>query len=139
MSDKPKESLPENPVKQWDQLAATLYKKELAPKGFSEIRRGPYKGSVQANIPFLPKHTVIRCQNIGAQLVRTYREKVKKELNDGVQSASERAKVYEEELKGVPWFRFGKRKELSDKWISATAKVEILTVAINRVEQIGIK
>src|SRR5688572_25989388 len=68
------------PIEQWDNLCYTLIRQELAPKGFSEIKRGPWRGKVQSNIPFLPKHTVDRTGKIAAQLVRTYRDKVRREL-----------------------------------------------------------
>lgn len=73
-----------DPIKDWDQVAAQLIRKELAPKGFSEIKHGPYRGKVKSNIEFLPKEVVGRCQNISAQLVRVFRDRSKETIDNRI-------------------------------------------------------
>lgn len=78
-----------NPIRDWDQVAAQLIRKELAPKGFSEIKHGPYRGKVKSNIEFLPKEVVGRCQNISAQLVRVFRDRSKETLDNQIKKTQE--------------------------------------------------
>lgn len=69
-------------IEQWDAVAFKLIQQELAPKGYSEIKRGLWRGKVRSNIPFLPKTSVVNCQKIAAQMVRTFRGKTLKELEE---------------------------------------------------------
>lgn len=99
---------------QWDQLAFKLMLQELAPKGFSEIKRGPYRGTVQSNIPFLPKKTVQRCQNLAAQCVRSYRERIIKSCDARVKYIQEQVGKVEVDFKSAMLWHF-KRKALCRK------------------------
>jgi hypothetical protein len=134
-----KENLADSALKQWDQLASTLYKRELAPKGFSEIKRGPYRGSVQSNIPFLPKSTVTRCQNIGAQLVRSFREKVKSDLEKRLTEAEARQALAIKERDSLPFWNLIAKRKQQGTFEHYQNQIGLLHILINQLDQIGIK
>lgn len=136
---KPKENLAELPVKQWDQLAATLYKRELAPRGYSEIKRGPFRGRVQSNIDFLSKDTVIRCQNIGAQLVRSFRDKVRTELQGRMKDAEVKQNTAIKERDSLPFYKFKARRRQQEVYEHYRTQIGLLHILINELDTIGIK
>lgn len=88
-----------DPIKQWDQAAAHLLKKELAPKGFSQIKTGPYKGRHKSNLEFLSRETVGRCQILGGNLIRAYRDRAKDEILKKIEAT-------EKQLIDVPFYKF---------------------------------
>lgn len=91
----PKEPKKLEPINEWDQLAFALIYQELAPKGFKKIYNG--KKEVSA-IQFLTKQTVKRCQNISAQLIRAYRQALRKHLESKVKESNEALMRYQVEL-----------------------------------------
>jgi hypothetical protein len=94
------------PVDQWDIIAHTLIKQELAPKGYSDIKSGDYRGKVKSNIPFLPKQSVIRCQNISAQLVRAYREELRAWAEGELKKSQKGYEDAKEQYAKTPWYKF---------------------------------
>lgn len=114
-----------SPADQWDVLAFKLINDELAPKGYSEIKRGPWRGKVRSNIPFLPKRSVERCQQIAAQMVRSYRGKLAKVLKDDHKELTEQLAKYR-------FYQFEK------KWI-CRGMIATIEKEIQFLEQIGIK
>lgn len=126
-------------VEQWDHLAQTLIRKELAPKGFSEIKRGPWRGKVQANIPFLPKHTVDRTGKIAAQLVRAYRDKALKALNKDAEASEALYKQNRAKYETCPFWKFGEKKRLYRLANSYCGAMEAYNDAILTLTDIGIK
>jgi hypothetical protein len=97
----PKKKLSEQltPIQAWDAVAIRLVKNELAPKGYSEIKSGPFKGRVKANIEFLQKGSVVQVQNYACSLVRTFRS----QAQDSLQRQIDTAKVNSSKLK---WYQF---------------------------------
>jgi hypothetical protein len=97
----PKKKLSEQltPIQAWDAVAIRLVKNELAPKGYSEIKSGPFKGRVKANIEFLQKGSVVQVQNYACSLVRTFRTQAQDSLTRQIDTA----KVNASKLK---WYHF---------------------------------
>lgn len=104
-----------SPVEQWDQVAFKLIHQELAPKGYSEIKRGPWRGKVQSNIPFLPKQTVLNCQKISAQLIRTFRSKAVKEIRTITEDIEKWTAEDEQKLAACYFWQLAKKSELKYK------------------------
>lgn len=113
------------PDQQWDQLAFSLLYQELAPKGFKKFTHGHWRGAEHADIPFLSKKTVHKCQKISAQLVRHYREKAKKDLVLQI----EEAKKNQASLK---WYHFRAKLE-------AAAVIETLEEVVSWIDKVGVK
>lgn len=128
-----------SPVEQWDQLAFALIKQELAPKGFSEVKRGPYKGSVQSNLPFLPKKTVQRCQNLSAQLVRSFRQKVSKGLTDRLAICEKEQEKAITLRDGARFWQFKKRRLEQKAYEHYRDQAGLLHILINEIENLPIK
>lgn len=126
-------------LEQWDQLAFQLIHQELAPKGFSEIKRGPYRGTVQSNIPFLPKKTVQRCQNLSAQLVRSFRQKTQSKLKSIIKELDEWVKEDERKLKACKFWEFGKKRELKYKIRSLYGQGGSASRILQELDNIAIK
>jgi hypothetical protein len=135
---KQKEVADMSPSDQWDQLAFKLIQQELAPKGYSEIKRGPYRGTVQSNIPFLPKKTVQRCQNLAAQCVRSYRERVRKQVKEMADGMYGNAQAYKESIDKLPFFAIRKRKQYRQRMAEYNAKAQILNGMLNMMDKTGI-
>lgn len=109
-----KDQRPLTPAEQWDQLAFTLMYQELAPKGFKKFTNGHWRGAEHADIPFLSKKTVQKCQKISAQLVRGYRDKVKKDLNSELDEVNKA-------LDASKWYQVFKRIGLNHKGAALTS------------------
>lgn len=128
-----------SPIEQWDQVAFRLIQQELAPKGYSQIARGPWKGKVKSNIEFLPKQTVQNCQKISAQLIRTFRAKALWQLKARL------AKCEEEQQKAIrlrhaAYFWQFKKKRLEQRvYEHYRDQSGLLQILINEIENIGIK
>lgn len=127
------------PSDQWDQLAFKLIQQELVPKGYSEIKRGPYRGTVQSNIPFLPKKTVQRCQNLAAQCVRSYRERVRRRISDHVKELDQWVKEDEQRLKACRFWEFRKSADLKYKIRSLYGQAGSARTVLTALDQTGIK
>jgi hypothetical protein len=127
------------PAEQWDQLAFTLIRQELAPKGYSEIKRGPWRGKVQSNIPFLPKSSVERCQKVAAQLVRAYRDKVRIEIEAGMAQLEKVQIKYQEELNDCHFWQFKRKSDISHNLRSVMGQSGSLIHVLNQLDNIGIK
>lgn len=97
----PKKKLSEQltPIQQWDAVAFRLVKGELAPNGFSEIKTGPWKGKIKANLVFLSKESVQRVQGLTQTMIRTFR----KCAQDSLQRQIDSALVNQKALK---WYQF---------------------------------
>jgi hypothetical protein len=114
-----------NPAQQWDQLAFTLMYQELAPKGFKKFTNGHWRGLEHADIPFLSKKTVQKCQKISAQLVRGFRDKAKKDLNVQIEEAKKN-------LSALRWYHFRARWE-------AKAVIETLNEVVKWIDKVSVK
>lgn len=100
------------PVVQWDQLAYRLVQQDLAPDGFKKIEGGTWRGSIIAKTkyPGLLKSQVNSCQVVSAQLIRTYRGKAQREVQEQLKKSmklQDEAKVH---YKATPFWRFKKKK-----------------------------
>lgn len=127
------------PAEQWDQIAFKLIKDELAPKGYSEIKRGPYRGRVQANIPFLAKGQVERCQKAAAQLVRVFRDKVKTELEGRLKDAEHQSNLAVKDLRDCPFWKFRLRRKHREAYVFYRDHAGMLHILINQLDNISIK
>ncbi len=128
-----------SPIEQWDQVAFTLIRNELAPKGFSEIKRGPWRGKVQSNIPFLPKHTVDRCQKGAAQLVRAFRDKVRMELEGRMKDAEVKRDQALKDMDACTFFQFRRKRKFQEVHAYYRDRVDLLMILIMELDRIGIK
>lgn len=127
------------PAVEWDQLAFQLIKKELAPKGFSEIKRGPWRGKVQSNIEFLSKDTVTNCQKITAQMVRAFRAKAKKQLKNTVDEIDVWIKEDRAKLDACWFWQFKKKTDLRYKIKSLLGQGGSASRLIQELDNISIK
>lgn len=127
------------PIDQWDAVAFRLIRQELAPKGYSEIKRGPWRGKVQSNIPFLPKRSVERCQQIAAQMVRMYRANAVNNLKAQVDAGNKAVHNLEDERKRCPFWRFGRRRDLNDEIMHHMAATSALNHWLHNLESIPVK
>jgi hypothetical protein len=62
---------------QWAQLCYKSLKDHLAPKGFSQIKAGVFKGKVKANIDFLEDKQVEIAGKIASGCLNHYRNRLK--------------------------------------------------------------
>lgn len=140
-----KEPLPQEvkkeqtPVQQWDALAIQLIVGELAPKGFKEIKRGPFKGTVVANLDHLTKVRVDKTAKIAAQLVREYRKRAIKALNSNGTALLNEYNEAKADLEKCGRWQFRKKAELRKKRDIAHAQFQIMTQAIQQLNLISIQ
>lgn len=112
-------------IEEWDHVAFDLIRRELVPKGFKEIKSGNYKGNVQANIPFLSKQAVGRCQKISAQMVRTFRNRAYGDLKMKLDA-------WYIMLNHTPWYHFKARYRIK-------MKSETLRDAMEALSNVSVK
>lgn len=136
---KPKEVSEMSGPEQWDALAFKLIQQELAPKGYSEIKRGAYKGTVQSNIPFLPKKTVQRCQNLAAQCVRSYRERVRKAFVNRMEFATGREQQAVKDRDNCHFWQVRRKRAHQKIYEHYRDQSGLLQIIINELDKIGIK
>lgn len=106
-AEKPKQEPKQlTPIQEWDQVAFALIYQELAPNGFKKIHNGKREVSSKQ---FLTKQTVKRCQNISAQLIRAYREQLRKMFDDGEAELDVAIKETEAKIKTTPLLNFKER------------------------------
>lgn len=125
------------PAEEWDRVAHTLIIQELAPKGFKDMK-GLWKGKVAANIPFLPKQSVIRCQNIAAQLVRVYREEARATLTERHENEKKALEEWREYLKNAAWWRFKERRFTRNTIAFFEGRVHSSEVMLDQLDQVKI-
>jgi hypothetical protein len=128
-----------NHVKQWDEVAATLMRKQLAPKGFSEIKVGPFKGRHKSNLDFLSRETVGMCQNISAQLIREYRNRAKAKLSYRYEKLNGRALIVSQKLSDCRFWEFGKKKELQREYAHYRDRCGLLDILIIELDKVEVK
>lgn len=107
-----------------DAVAYNMIKQELAPKGFTEIRTGAWKGKVRSNIDFLPQQSVKYCQNIAAQMVRTFREQAKLKLETQIGLAKSSAAT-------LKWY------QIREKW-AYKGIIEALSGTLKELDNIEV-
>lgn len=127
------------PSKQWDQVATSLMVKTLAPKGFHEVKRGPFRGKVVANVPFLYKSVVDKCCNLSAQLVRSFREAVRKDLELHMEFLDNWRKETEVEINDCHFWQFRKKAMLKGRLNNIDAQRSAMTHSISRLNLVVIK
>lgn len=129
------------PMEQWDILAAKVISQELAPKGFKKLTSGSYRGIEIANhsTPGITKATVRKCQSIGAGLVRGFREKVRKELNELLSVREKQFDTLQGDLNKCHFYQFRKKADLKEEITHFRAMVGVLIIAINKLDSIDIK
>lgn len=127
------------PGKQWDQVAASLISKTLAPKGFHEVKRGPYRGKIVANVPFLQKPVVDKCCNLAAQLVRSFREAARKDMEAHEAFLDNWRKETEAEIKDCRFWQFRKKGMLKSRMSTIDAQRAATTHCIGRLNLVTIK
>jgi hypothetical protein len=128
-----------SPSEQWDHLAFSVVINELAPKGFKEVKQGAYRGSVQANIPFLHKNAVVKTQKIAAQLVRGFRDRAKKDLGLRLSTA---CRLQEDAIKNrdaCKFWEISKKKKHQKEYEHFRDQEGLLHIVINQLDQISIK
>jgi len=127
------------PIDQWDAVAFRMIRQELAPKGYSEIKRGPWRGKVQSNIPFLHKQTVERCQQIAAQMVRSYRQKAIKELELKTISIQEEKTKWEGSLKNLSFWQWKQKDQFKRRIADYEGQLLALGIAVVKLQDLSIK
>lgn len=128
-----------SPAEQWNQLAFEVIRRELAPKGFSEIKRGPWRGKVQSNIPFLSKQSVDHTGKIAAQLIRGYRQNAKVKVKAIIKELDEWVKEDEKKLAACRFWEFTKKKDLKYKILSLYGQGGSMGRILHELDEIGIK
>jgi hypothetical protein len=127
------------PIDQWDAVAFRMIRQELAPKGYSEIKRGPWRGKVQSNIPFLHKQTVERCQQIAAQMVRSFRQKAIKDLEAEIKHCEKLRDEMKAIYQACPWWRIVKRRRCYGIAQAHDGAVEAFRSAVAQLNNVSIK
>jgi hypothetical protein len=90
-------------IEQWDMLAFKVIGNELVPKGFKTQKNGKYRGTEYAEVP---KKAVVRTQKIAAQLVRGYRDKLRKAIDEQISAGQMFSKT-------CKWWQFVLKRELN--------------------------
>lgn len=127
------------PAEQWDQLAFTLMYQELAPKGFKKFTNGHWRGAEHADIPFLSKKTVQKCQKISAQLVRGFREKVREGLQIRLRTAIRLQEDAIKERDKCYFWQFQKRKEYQRQYEHFRDHQGLILILVNEIDNTSIK
>jgi hypothetical protein len=128
-----------NHVKQWDEVAATLMRKQLAPKGFSTIKVGPFKGRHKSNLEFLSRETVGMCQNISAQLIREYRNRAKAKLNYRYERMLEKSTIAAKNLNACRFWEFGRKSEFKKEYSHYRDQCGLLDILISELDRVEVK
>lgn len=115
-----------NPIEQWDQVAATLIYKELAPKGFKKYQSGHWKGAEHADIPFLSKNQVGQCQKIASQLVRTFRDQVTFKGKKQLETVNQEVTQLDAQYALCNFWEFKRKRNLRERLIRKIATAEII-------------
>lgn len=127
------------PIEQWDQLAFTLMFQQLAPKGFKKFQNGHWKGADHADIPFLPKKTVIQCQKIAAQLVRGFREKAKQQIKERLKRYTSDYESWTKILSERKFWQITQKRNFKLIIRSLKAKIGTCNILLSELDNIPIK
>ena len=130
-----------SPVEQWDQVAFKLIQDTLAPKGYKQITNGRWRGLriVNAEQPGIVKSKVTQCQRISAQLVRTYRDKVRIEIEGRIANLDKWIKEEQAKLKACRFWQFKRKAELKGDLRSLFGQAGSLQHLLRELDNIGIK
>lgn len=136
---KPKKEL--TPAQQWDMLAFKVVERGLAPKGFKKITGGKFRGVeiTNSDLPGLPKSRVFQVQRQAAQLVRGFREKVKKEYNDRLAKCERLEKDAINNRESCKFWQIGKRKQHQKEYEHFRNQIGIIQILINELDNVNIK
>lgn len=137
--EKPKKEL--TPDQQWDVLAYKVIESNLAPKGFKKVNNGKFRNLeiVNSDLPGLPKSKVQVCQRQAAQLVRGFREKVKKEYNDRLAKCERLEKDAINNRESCKFWQIGKRKQHQKEYEHFRNQIGIIQILINELDNVNIK
>lgn len=124
------------PIEQWDQIAFHLIYQELAPTGFKKQKNGKYRGTEYVEVP---KKAVIRTQKITAQLVRGFRDNVKKEFERMINESELAKHKVVKDLTETGWYKIKAKRHLQDVAVSFEQEINLLKKVINILENISIK
>jgi hypothetical protein len=128
------------PAQQWDHLAFEIVSQTLAPKGFKKITNGAHRGATIARLDHgLEKHQVQKCQRSVAQLVRSFRSKTKKSLQERLEKVEERSKSASDLFNKCKFWEIGKRGNLQKEYFHYRDQAGLLMLIINELDNIEIK
>jgi hypothetical protein len=136
--EKQKENLV--PSQQWDHLAFEIVSQTLAPKGFKKITNGAHRGATIARLDHgLERHQVQKLQRSVAQLVRSFRSKTKKSLQERLQKVEERSKSASDLFNNCKFWEFKKKGLLQKEYFHYRDQCGLLMILINELDNIEIK
>lgn len=127
------------PSEQWDRVARQLMIQELAPKGFKVSKNKNYHGAMAADIPFLSNKTVGKCQSIACQLVRSYRDKAKKELDEMISAREEGRDEIQAQYRACWFFQFKKKAGLKTTIFGYNSMIGMLEITKNKLDQMPVQ
>ena len=126
-------------IGQWAQMCAKSITDHLAPKGFSTIRGGVFKGKKKANIEFLERHQVDVAGKIAAGCVGHYRNRLKEYYKSQIEAKTVAIESAETERNGLGWFKFSERTRLGKIIIELEAEISLLHEIEKELDYLTIK
>lgn len=130
-----------NTIKDWDMLAAQAINSVLAPKGFVKDTSKHWKGIEKARMdtPFLSKRKVVETRAITAQLIRNYRQEVRKAMDARLQTVNQEWDKATKELNAAKFWEFNKKREAQRAHDHYRTQSGLLQILINQLDTIEVK
>ena len=95
-------------VHAWNQAISKAIRDTLAPRGFKKAERGEYKGQIRADIHFLSKNSVQKCENIGVLGIVNFRQGLKNKLVDQITKNNNGLEMAKKDLEQTRFWRFSR-------------------------------
>lgn len=111
---------------QWAQLCAKSLLDHLAPKGFSVIKAGVFKGKRKANIEFLEDKQVQIAGNIANGCLSHYRKRVVERLKEQLGREHDELKSWESIQSQLKWFKFKRKREIEKNIYAKKRGIDML-------------
>lgn len=124
-------------IKTWNSAVAQSIRQALAPKGFSQVAQGSFKGRVKSNIQFLEKSKVIECEQIAMGALQHYRNGLKALLQDRI-TECDIVLLKAHEIKTHFW-QFAKKKFIREQMIITRTERETIQTIIEELDSIELK
>jgi hypothetical protein len=125
-----------SPIEQWDILAFKAIGNELVPKGFKKQKNGKYRGTEYVETT---KKAVIRTQKVAAQLIRGFRDKTRKELEELLTLNKAQRDQYTSDWSKTPWYKFKQKRHNRRRGEYYHGVVDALEDAIETLGRVNIK